>query len=429
MQPPNTAAARRAAVAALVLAMLAACSDDRATGPDVTPTTADVAFCSRTDPVWVAFQDGDGPWTRAQPDAASFFATYRHTFTTNRAAIATATELPDGLTALSVRYAAPSELAAFGDASPAVCSSGDVSTMLGTVAGLETNEVALVSAGNDSRVAAFPGAGNEFVLRGLPTGPQDVLATRLTLVGNEATMTGIILRRDVQLADGATLPVLDFSSPEAFQPAVRNVTLAGLGSEAAISLTAFRTANSSHGLALLNGFETAATRPYDAIPAERLAPADLQVLTASTAAIDNVARAAVVYFRTPVDRTLAFGAVPLAPQLSVAASAPSLRPRARFSAQADYDRLTSINYQQGQSTLVSVSMTSAYAAIGAAGYDLVVPELADVEGFDPRWALHAGAPVAWTSALIGGTLGLGVNPTPFDGATRRTASDAGVLTP
>ena len=70
---------RRFSIAALALAisLLGACSDDTnnpaappsppAPEPDPTPTSVEIAFCNGAEPQWVAFQDGDGEWTRAQP--------------------------------------------------------------------------------------------------------------------------------------------------------------------------------------------------------------------------------------------------------------------------------------------------------------------------------------------------------------------------
>jgi hypothetical protein len=106
---------------------------------------------------------------------------------------------------------------------------------------------------------------------------------------------------------------------------------------------------------------------------------------------------------------------------------------ARFAAQADYDRFTSINFQQlfqqGQDVAVSLSMTQAYADLNAGGYDFVVPDLTGVDGFDSRFALRSGVQVIWTTARVGGSAGLGFNPVPSDGFTRRVGTDAGFITP
>src|SRR5439155_287459 len=43
-------------------------------------------------------------------------------------------------------------------------------------------------------------------------------------------------------------------------------------------------------------------------------------------------------------------------------------------------------------------------------YDLVIPELIGVAGFDRAWALSATNSLRWSAARVGGTLGLGIEP-------------------
>ena len=247
---PHRTTARRALVAAL--ALLAACHD-YSSGPDSTyvvhpPTAVDVAFCTGIEPAWVAFQDGDGAWTRAEPIVGGGRTVFRESFTANRGAIATVTRFDRGLTALSITYGAPAELGFVGDTLAQNCDFSAPRRLVGRVAGLDTSEVAFVSAGLLSRAAAHALSGGEFELRDLPAGPQDVLATRMARAGDETTITAMILRRDQDLPDGAALPDLDFSSAEAFQPAVSQVTLAGLGGDASLVSTGFSTAHSVHEL-------------------------------------------------------------------------------------------------------------------------------------------------------------------------------------
>jgi hypothetical protein len=108
------------------------------------------------------------------------------------------------------------------------------------------------------------------------------------------------------------------------------------------------------------------------------------------------------------------------------AAAPNLRLRAHFEVQEDYDLATGISFQQGANTLVSVAMTSAYAAL-AGGYDLIIPDLSATAEFDTGWGLHPGADVLWNAGRLGGTLGWGAHPTPSDGATRQSASSVGTI--
>lgn len=436
MHPVKNGSPLRAIVAALSLGMsaLAACSDyaRKTTGPDPDPgpTTVDVAFCNGAQPQWVAFQDGDGVWTRADPAITGQVATFRHAFSSNRAAIATAREFSSGLTALTIQYAAPAELANAGEAAPDLCGVLTDNTVEGSVAGIDTDEVAVVSTGHSTREATTVAEGRAFTLHHV-AGPEELIATRLTRADDEVFLTGIILRHGPALPDGATIPVLDFDSPEAVQPVPRALTLVGFGPEGAVSRNGIRTAHSDNVVLFGHPSVTAALRPYPAIPEDRLAPGDVQFLSATTSMTNtsNVVRSVTSYFRAPVARTITFPEPPHAPTVSIASTTPTVRPRARFDSQAAYDRATGISYQELQNTVVSVSMTPAYAAANAGGYDLVVPDLAGVPGFDPRWALHPGNTLIWTSARIGGSLGLMPNVLPADGDTRTIGSDAGFITP
>jgi hypothetical protein len=418
---------------ALTLSMLVACSDSSTApaGPPITtPSEVTVAYCPGSEPAWLAFQDGDGAWTRELPVTTGQSVTFHHTFMSNRGAIATGSIFGSGIAGLAIQYGTPDEIAALGDASAYYCGLTGSKTLLGSVAGLGANDIALVSAGYPFRGAVVsPLAGETFTLQDLANGPQVLLASRQTTVNGATTVTGFILRRFDEQPDGTSLPLLDFNSAEAFPPVMRNVTLAGIGAEGATIATDLFSAHSRSNIITFPTPTTAATRSYVSLPESRLEAGDLQDLRATTGPVGNVVRTSAVYFRSPVDRTLAFGAVPPAPAISVAAAAPSLRMRAHFVPHADYDRLTSINYQQGQNAIVSVSMSSAYAGLVGA-YDLVMPDLSTVQGFDSRWTLRADGPtLLWTSVRVGGTLGTSFAAVPTDGATRRDASDAGFVTP
>jgi len=413
----------------LALSLSVACSD-YGTGPVIgPPATAKVAFCTGLQPQWVAFRNADGTWTQAQPTVAGAFTTFTHEFTTDLAAVATAQTSSSGPATLSIYYGTPGELGIVGDTNPAHCNTSPLGRIDGTVAGLGANEQALVSTGHFAhRENAFPAQGGTFELRDVTTGPQDILALRATPAGAEFAVTGIVLRRGVDVPAGATIPVVDFGSAEAFQPVTRTVTLAGLGGDGAIVETDFRTVRSEHVLSLFAPSTAAAVRSYAAIPDAQLQADDLHRLTAATTFSGNAARSAAVYFRSATDRTLTLGPAPGVPELSVVSSTPSLRLRARLATQTEYDRFTSVGYQQGLNTIVTVGMTAAYAA-AAGGYDLVVPELTGTAGFDPQWALRPGAQVLWTVSRIGGTLGLGANAVPREGDVSRSATNQGVLAP
>ena len=52
-------------------------------------------------------------------------------------------------------------------------------------------------------------------------------------------------------------------------------------------------------------------------------------------------------------------------------------------------------------------------------------------GAPPAWGLHPGGRLLWTAARLGGTLGLGIDAAPSDGATDRaaTVTDSMTTTP
>ena len=413
--------------ALLLAAMLSACSDAMVSPPPP-PSTISVSYCSPFQPLWVAFQDGDGPWTRATPTTANGNSVFEYSFSSSRGAIATVLEGAPGSTFLQVLYGAPDELASIGITSPRFCGPAEVKTLFGTVAGVDITDVAIVRGGFISEAVVH--SGDRFALDVLPPGPRDILAALATPTATgQLQLRKLILRRSIDLPDGASLPVLDFDAPEAVAPVLANVTLEGVGQDGAFVLTRLRTSNFENQLSFAVPDASGAIRPYYALPETQLLPGDLQVLTATThGATPNSSRNVLMYFRAPIDRTLAVGADVIAPNISTVATTPSLRLRARFMPQDEYDRETSVFYTADGTSNVAVSMTAAYAASNSA-YDLVVPELSGVAGFNQAWALHPAASVRWSANRIGGTLGLGFDPVPTDGAIRRTAFTTDVITP
>src|SRR5205809_5116728 len=404
-----------------LVAAISACSDGTlpsAPPPPPPPISVVVAYCIQ--PAWVAFQDGEGAWTQAQPTPSGSNTTFRHEFSADRGAIATLSRVGGNMTVLSALYGTPAELVTAGDTNSRDCGPAPAKTLLGTVAALETNETAFVSASFNSRVRVS--VDRTFELKGLASGPRDLLAARTTRIDGSDVLTRLIMRRGVDVPDSTTLPVLDFASAEAFAPAVANVSLDGLGAEAAASGTRLLTDHDELAVSLLIGLTTDVTRPYVALPESQLLANDLQILAASvSAATTGSARSATLYFRTPTDRTLTLGAPLIPPTFSTVASAPALRLRAHLVPQSEYDRSAFVSYQQGTTTFVVISMTAAYGALSETGYDLVIPDLSGAAGFDPAWSLHPGATL-WSAGRIGGTLGLGRDAVPSDGAVQRTVS-------
>jgi hypothetical protein len=420
---------------ALTLLAAAGCGDYGTSpgsyGPPPT-TTVDVVYCGVTAPTWLAFQDdADGAWTQAQPTIAGDRVRFSHTFTGDRGAVAAARVISAGQTSLAIEYGQPAELATVGDVNPSHCGSTEGRTLTGTVTGFGGGalEVAAVNAGFGPRDVVQSNGASDFSLPALIPGPQEILATRSTIAADgSSTLAGVILRRTPELPNGATIAPLDFASGEAFAPATPKLTVEGLGGEELTTLVRLLTAHGNSQLALLPSADPTASQHIYAIPEAHLEAGDLQLVVATARPVGGGRiRAASRYFRAPTDQALTLGGPAAAPTLSVVATTPALRPRALFTVQPAYDRLTSMAYQQA-STVVSVSMTPGYAAL-IGGYDLVVPDLSAVAGFDPQWALRPGTPASWTATRIGGTLGLGFDAVPTEGATTRMGIVFDTFTP
>ena len=412
----------------LLFAALTACSDPIGSvpppppPPPPPPTSVAVAFCAGLEPAWVAVQDGNGAWTRVQPAMNGANTVFRTEMAADRGAIATVSRSA-AFAVVSVFYGTPAELETVGDTNPRHCFPATARTLLGTAIGIDTSEGGFVAASFGSRVRLGPE--RTFELKALPSGPRDLLATRVAHADGSGPVTRMILRRDIDVPDSTLLPAFDFSSAEAFAPAIANVTLDSVGGENAASGTRLLTRHDEISVTLASSLAADLTRPYTALPETQLAPGELQIISANTsAATTGTARTTTSYFRAPIDRTLRFGALPVAPTFTTVATTPLLL-RAHFVSQADYDRETIVSYQQDSTLFVTVAMTAAYAALSADGYDLVTPDLSGAAGFDPAWSLREGSLLFWNASRIGGTLGLGSNAEPTDGATRRTAFAGG----
>lgn len=420
-------------LAVCLMALLWACSDAVVSPPppdDPPPVsqTVSVTFCDPLAPLWLGFQDGDGAWTRVEPAVANGSSVFQLTLTANRGAVATVFGTAPGTTFLQVLYGLPEELATAGIDSPRFCGPFASKTLVGTVAGLDDTELAIIRGGSGSETVAR--RGEDFALDYLPAGPRDILAARETFdAAGGQWLTKFILRRGVDLPDNARLPVLDFAAPEAFAPVLANVTLEGLGQDGAFVATQLRTSRFESFFSLPIPGASGSLQRYYALPESELAPGDLQELVATAhGGTPNASRSVRLHFRSPVDRALAFGPDIIAPTFATVATTPSLRLRARFVPQAAYDREASIAYSDAGPGSVAVSMTAAYAALQG-GYDLVNPDLSGVAGFEPGWGLEPTTSLRWSAYRIGGTLGLGIDPVPTEGAIWRAASTTAVITP
>jgi hypothetical protein len=391
-------------------------------------TLVSVAYCPDDIPLWLAVQDGDGAFTRVTPTGAG-----NNTFTFNlasgRGGVAAVTQNGDDDFDLSVFYATTAEFtAAAGAGSAQLC--GDVGTgtkvVNGSVANVGATELAIVSLGG-STAFVIPGGSTNFTLEHVDEGSLDLIATRLT---QEFVANKLIIRRGLNVANGGTLDVLDFNAAEAFDPASADVTITGLGTDEASIGASFVGSGASSFLGTTLFFDQQSTedqRTYFGVPTDKQAAGELNALFVSAAPPgDNPDRGRFVYtfFKSVEPRTLALGADLPAPTVTSAATTPYLQLRVQFTAPAEYNQLVDVTFSQANRS-AEISMTAAYAA--TADYDLVIPDLSGVEGFDNDWGLQSVA-TDWDVSAIGGNFLFGfLGQGPADGSTALFASRSGSI--
>lgn len=252
-----------------------------------------------------------------------------------------------------------------------------------------------------------------------------MIAVRSTRTNGQSAVTGFILRRDVDLPDSTYMPVVDFASNETITPVSQTLTLNGQDATGASLFVRLITPTSEVPLINVQATSQLVARVFKVLPENKLRAGDLFQLQA-LGVTPTGPRFVQSWFHTPSDRSLTLPAALLAPTVTSAATVPLLRLKAHFTPQADYDRQYAITYQQGTDKTVSVLMTSGFAAL-AGGYDLTVPDLTGVPGFDSAWGLQAGTAILWNAGALGGTMGLGPSAIPADGMFRTVGATIGSI--
>src|SRR5207344_2249304 len=168
---------------------------------------------------------------------------------------------------------------------------------------------ATVSLGSSTADASAAGT---FQLTDVPDGALDLLASLSTT--NTTTLSSsvdkLIIRRGVNSGNNSTLPVLDFSSAEAFDPVQANLTIGNIGSDLAVVLTSYFTAAGSGAAgATLGGSLIPGAGPftYFGVPTSEQVAGDLHLALAiafpGLTSADQ-GRHAALYFKDPTDRTV-----------------------------------------------------------------------------------------------------------------------------
>ncbi len=370
-----------------------------------------LVFCGVSGiPVWVAYRDGTGPWTRATGTEDR----YTVQISEDRGSVAWVVPEADDGFAIHVLHATRAELQGHGaERCPAGAGAGK--SLTGSVAGLEpfpVIESGFVSMGGVFAEPAPTSFTPAFSLTGVPNEPVDLLATAVTIspTTGSATPRKVILRRGLNPAPGSALPLLDFGSGEAFDPVTRSLTVTGLGPDQVMANSLFWSVGHAQNL---TGFAmgAGATQPWYGIPQARTQNGDLHMVSATAAANFTTphlpTRTTVRLMAQATDVTL-----PLGPALSSVTAAPEAGPgyrRARFTfaAQPEYDRFWFVSLQQGAAPArrTEIQMTRGYRGSGTGTVEMDVPDFSGVDGWNSLWGLREGVTIVWNVDAVGWTGG------------------------
>jgi hypothetical protein len=359
-------------------------------------------------PIWVAAQNGTGPWTRVTMGANSTF-TFAAGVTGGIAMVK-----PDGGGFnTTVFYGSRDDIATLALGRMCTGINGSVGTqqLSGTLTGIATT-LATISVGG--AYTEFPiQQGLSFMLNQVPAGRRDLIATATNVnpTNGGRAIARMILRRDVTYT--GTVPQLNFNGPEYFMPVNRLVTTNNLAGDQSYADASFYTINGSSATysQRLGGLVGVS---YAGVPDSLLRPGDLHVIQVVAAPPNGTSgRLAIVLRRSAVDDTVDFGPPLTQPTVTSLGTTPYVRLRAQLASQSAYSGAASADFSQNLSS-VSVTTTVGYISTVPATWTVDIPDLT-AAGYDPAWGLRSGSPVNWEVFAVAGTVLPFFGATPADG--------------
>jgi len=360
-----------------------------------------------TVPIWFAVQAGNGAWTRVTAGANNTY------IFTPGATGGLAYVIPDatGAKSTQVLYGTAAEITAVA-AGPGPCSNPQTGTK--RVNGTATrfgSRVTVLIGGADTTWNAVNGP--SYSLFNAPAGKRDLVAVVPGTFGNgDPALQRMIIRRNVEYANNATAPPLDFGV-ESFAPVQHFLTLSNLTGDQSAAEVVFATTNGefnyfSNAGHFFAGIGTDGIVTYG-IPDSLLQSGDFQIASVFATASDGRSfRGVQSMVHSVADRTVTFGPALATPSVTTIGASPYLRLRVQLPLQNAYNAAVSGEYTQGGNGM-SISATAGYFTGTQASWIIDVPDLTSA-GYDPAWGLKAGATLSWEVSAVGG------NVLPFAGA-------------
>lgn len=407
----------------------------------------DYQFCSPSEtPVFFAYQDGASAWQRVFPTPLGTGARFAFSMTTPRGGIAYVVRrqtdplepavAPRGRSRLALGRSLVARGAPRGRLREAVAQMRGVATTYATeviygtaseliALGLDncaetpatktvTATIAGISGGQEGRLSlggidvTATTASSFVTFQGVPTGPVDLLATR---VNGTSAPDKLILRRNLNPQDGGGLPtVIDFSSAIASAPASGLVTIGG-GTGDEFLLESNLTTSNGRTLRVATDFSgfTSTTRAWFGAAASAVLAGDVHGLSVFARPLNVLSadvRLVLQYVGAVGNVNVALGP-PIAEPTSTLVAVGSY-PRFRFQGAlpTEYQRAVTIGLQSVNSINVTATGSFLTSVGSASAYDLTMPDLSALLGFPPDSRLGSGAAAATMSVF--GWSGTGV---------------------
>src|SRR5256886_1654352 len=179
--------------------------------------TVDFSSCPVAErAVWLAAQNGTGPWTRV----SGVGDVYNFTIGSGGGGVAYVVLGAGDAASITVQYMTQAE---FTVGTLVFCPPATGKTINGSIAGTALTDVSTISLGGRSSTAGFGSTG--FQLLDVPSGAQDLVGYRRSFVGDPDMA---IIRRAQNIADNGSVGTLDFAGSEAFAPVTATITVGGL---------------------------------------------------------------------------------------------------------------------------------------------------------------------------------------------------------
>ena len=372
--------------------------------------TVDFSSCPVADrAVWVAAQDGANPWARVTGTGD----VYTFTIGAGGGGLAYVVLGANDASSITVQYFTQAQFTAGGTLvfcpPPATGK-----TINGSVANVAATDMATVSLGG-STASVFGFGALTFQLTDVPSGAQDLVAYRHSLIGDPEMA---IIRRAQDIPDNGSVGTLDFNGVGAFAPATATITLGGLiGGETVNHGMSYEVNANCASASLYNGASGAATFTASGIPSLQQLAGDFHGLFVS-ASLGSGSRFMTEYFHTLADRTVTLGAAMPVPTVTDLGGMYK-RLQAVYTLPGDYHGATGFNYSDLTNKSVSINATFGY--LPAQPTTLALPDFSALAAWDNNWAPATSSTGDWT---VSGSSAFPGSPC-TEGVSFKTGSETG----